>query len=232
MANIVKKISAPYVIASATPGGAAVIDLGDAVSKNAEVSINGNLVVTGTQTVFTAVNLAVGNHEIVLNAYTPAIPGSIIDANTDPGFGNAFIVIDRQIYNTANVSIMWNQPLGQWMLTNDGVTYDKIVTSNNGYLTAIVEDTNPVLGANLHTNSFSITSNSNVVISPTLNTQIDSVIQLKELSVAPTANIAGYNTVYAATPDAGGSGVFVLNESSKNEELVTKRKAIVYSLIF
>jgi len=90
-----------------------------------------------------------------------------------------------------------------WKLSNDaGATYQNIITSSTQGLQNVVDDTTPELGGNLEIAGFGI-EKSSVNVSMTLNTE-----------------------------SGGGSGVYVTNASVTNQELVTKTKAIVYSLIF
>lgn len=218
--SIVKKISNPYEIFGTS--GNTIVNIGNSTTSDATVTINGNLVVTGTEYVLHAINLAVTNSDIILNS---RIPGSALAPAA-----NASITVDRGI--SPNAALFWNETIQSWQLTNDGLNYYTIATSNSGYLTIVQNDPAPVLGGNLNTNGHTITSNTNVILSPTTNTQIESVIQLKELVSDPVANIAGYNLVYSKAPSSGGTGIYITNQSANHEELVSKRKAIVYSLIF
>lgn len=218
MTNIVKKISGPYEI-SATNGNT-VVNFGDSALSNAQVTVNGDLWVMGTEYIAHSLNLSVEAHEIILNANI---------GNITPTY-DASIVVDRG--NQPNVAVTWNETAKLWELTTDGTNFYEIATTHTGYLTVVQNDPNPSLGGNLNVNGHIITANTNVILAPTLNTQINSVVQLKELSTDPTPNIAGYNLVYAKLAAEGGSGLFVVNEAAQAEELITKRKAIVYSLIF
>jgi hypothetical protein len=66
-------------------------------------------------------------------------------------------------------------------------------------------------------------------ISGNITTTANLVIQYQ---ATPPSITSGYNTVYAATPGSGGSGLFVTNTSYTNAELATRSKAIAYSIIF
>lgn len=57
-----------------------------------------------------------------------------------------------------------------------------------------------------------------------------SVLQL-ENEISDPVSVIGSNLFYAKTPGEGGSGLFFVN-SSASDELVSKSKAIIYSLIF
>jgi hypothetical protein len=235
MSGIFKRVSDQYTITNAnislptnvTIGGSSITNLTvGGINNNAQMVVNGNLIVTGTQYILNSITSTVQNSEIVLNAG--------IDQNTYPT-QNASLSVDRGNQNT--VSIMWNEVARRWMLTNDGIHYTGIASQISGgyYLSAVLDDPTPTLGNTLVTNGYSITSlgNTDVKINPGSGyLKIDSVIKLPELVTGPTANIAGYNLVYSKSPAGGGSGLFVTNEVGSEQELVTKRKAIVYALIF
>jgi hypothetical protein len=232
--GINKKISTTYTISSSVDEYSNVVIGGSSASfivgtgTNATLTVNGNLVVLGEQLIYNSTTGHISNSEIILNAGVSSnIPSNL----------NAAITVDRG--SDLPSSITWNGITKRWTLTNDGVSYHNLATqaSPGNYLTAVIDDTDPILGGNLDTNSMTITSSSNVIIAPVGNVEIDAVIQLKELSATstptiPTTSIPGFNQLYAEVPAGGGSGVFVTNEAGVSQELVTKRKAIVYSLIF
>lgn len=60
---------------------------------------------------------------------------------------------------------------------------------------------------------------------------LNSVVALAEQLSNPVA-VSGYSQVYAKTPGGGGTGVYFTNTTNGSDELVSKRKAIVYGLIF
>lgn len=59
---------------------------------------------------------------------------------------------------------------------------------------------------------------------------LSKVVQLPYQISAPSS-IASTNKIYAATPANGGSGVFFVNPA-ESDELVSKKKAILYGIIF
>jgi hypothetical protein len=134
------------------------------------------------------------------------------------GTGSAGLVVNRG--TLANVVLRWYEPYQKWQITNDGSVYANIAiatTGNKNYLTAVIEDPAPALGGNLNTNGQTISSNVGN-INFTGNLQIN--------------NADGNATVvYAASPAAGVSGVYVVNGAAANQELVTKTRAFGYSLI-
>jgi hypothetical protein len=125
----------------------------------------------------------------------------------------------------ANVVLRWYEPYQKWQITNDGSVYANIAVSsgNKTYLTAVIEDPAPALGGNLNTNGQTILSN-------VANINFTGNLQINNTSTPPTA-AANATVVYTASPAAGTSGVYVVNGSAANQELVTKTRAFGYSLI-
>jgi hypothetical protein len=58
----------------------------------------------------------------------------------------------------------------------------------------------------------------------------ESRLELKKIDSTPVA-IFDYVTLYAATPGAAGSGIFVSNDAGA-DELISKKRAILFSLLF
>lgn len=85
------------------------------------VIIDGNLVVQGTS----QTDLNVKDNIITVNF-----------GETGPGVtvGTAGLNVDRG--SLADVSILWNESLGKWTLTNDGSIYQVISTSTAGAVTS------------------------------------------------------------------------------------------------
>jgi hypothetical protein len=176
-----------------------------------DVIITGNLTVQGSQTAIQTTNTTLKDNIIVLN-----------DGEVGAGvtLGTAGIAVARG--SLANVALRWNEAVDKWQVTNDGTTYANLVASSTG-LTAIIEDTAPALGGNLNTNSYTLSSNVG-------NLKFNGNIQINNTAVVPTA-ITGATVVYAATPNSGASGVFVVNGEAVNEELITKKRAFAFSIL-
>jgi len=151
----------------------------------------------------------------------------------DAGAGTGIKAVSGASSDITMGAIVWDNSTNKWSLSNDGLTYSPISTVIGTGIGAVVDDPYPTLGGNLTVNGFSITSiSNNIVLTPAANTEINSVIQLLEISPGPGTNLPGYNLIYANVPAAGGSGVYVTNEVATGEELITKSKAFVYSIIF
>jgi hypothetical protein len=223
MAKIVKRLSAPYELV-AVNNGPTQFTVGSASTNNAVVTINGNLFVTGNTTVVDSNITVIHDNIITLNA------GGNIAA-----VGQAGIEVDRTVNK---VSLVWSEPLQKWVIAVDGVVTNEIALAPPGsgsFLTKVFDDKNPFLGNNLNINGFTLTSNSsvNVVIAPGTNgnAQVNSAMQLQQIS-ALTTPVSGYSLIAAGVPSGGATGLYVTNSVSINQELITKTKAVLYSLIF
>lgn len=212
-----KRISGDYTIQSLPSASSQ----GNVTINASTTTINGNLVVIGTSTNFEANNTVIYDNIITLNGGVTGTPTL-----------NAGIEINRG--TSPNVALRWNETTHTWQLTSDGATYGNIsVLSGNAsnFISSVNQDLSPSLGGNLNVNNYSITSSTNnIVLSPAQNVAITSNVQLQTSAVTPSA-IAGYTIVYAATPSTGNSGVFVSTTVSTGQELITKNKALVYSLV-
>lgn len=233
MTQIVKRVSDPYFITSTDVAVPTILTIGDGAVNLAEVTINGNLVVTGTKTTVNTSDLAITDNKIVLNN------GETGNGVTHPSGKSGF-----EVYRGPNVSlypsvsIQWNEPALRWQLTNDGTNFVNIATiTSSGYISAVVEDLDPHLGGNLVTGhdglEFRITSlvNKNLILNPDLNLQVDGPIQLEHVPALSTS-ISGYSLVHGGNVAGGATGVYISSETQMNQELIAKKRAIVYSLIF
>lgn len=179
------------------------------------VYINGNLIVTGITSAIETNNTTVYDNIITLNGGVIGTP-----------LLNAGIEVNRG--TSSNVSILWNETLKVWQLTNNGSTYGNIATlvnSSASPLTAIIQDPNPALGGNLNLNSYTVSSNIG-------NMNFQGNLQLNNTSIIPNVSVTNATVVYSSVPNSGASGLYVVNQSSLNEELVTKRRALGFSILF
>lgn len=217
MARIVKKLSAPYVLIAAN-AAPTTFTVGSEATNNAEVVINGNLTVKGSSVVVDTLETTVSDSVLTLNKDNPA-QLQFAGIEVDRGAGN-FIP-----------QIVWSEAAQQWLLSKGG-TYEIISTQlGTAYLTRVKDDLAPELGGNLNAAGFTITATNNLVLVPGQYTQLETAIQVKEVADPPTS-LTGYNIMFAAPPSGGGTGLFVTNTTVTKQELVSKRRAIVYSLIF
>ena len=197
--------------------------------EGSDVVVLGNLLVQGNTTTISTTNAEITDKILLLNRgeVLDGIGGNIagndvsglqFDRGTNP-LGAAFFLF-KEITDTFVVS------------TDNGVTWEQVLTTPvdvgnvaGSVLTEIVQDTSPQLGGNLDVQGFSIfTANA------ATNIKFAGNLQLNNTAVAPTL-VANATVVYADIPAAGTSGVYVVNGSAANEELVTKRRAFGFSLI-
>jgi len=188
----------------------------------------GNVVVT-TNTFVLHGNLYIAGNTTQANATITSFVDPILQLNANvsgtPYQGNSGLEVVRG--NQPNVFLIYNEPLKAWQITNDGSTYANIATAvaSGSYLTSVQQDLAPNLGGNLNTNNFTITSNIGVVT-------FDAALQIKYVASPPSPQ-AGYVTLYALAAEGDGqTGLYATRVGDTNQELISKRKAIIYSLIF
>lgn len=168
--------------------------------------ISGNLHVVGVYDATTVTNTNISDRDIALNVGAGDDWG--VGGNASPSTSG--IIIDRG--GLVNVSLRWNEIYDNWELSTNGVNYANILTASGAGITAVVQDTSPRLGGNLITNGY--------------NVQFQSL-----LTANPPTAVAGNVILYSGTVGSAGSGLFVVNSGTASDELVTKSKAIVYSII-
>jgi hypothetical protein len=216
MSTTNKRIQGDYNINTVSSAGATS---GNVNVTTAYLNVIGNLVVTGATTSVESTNSLITDNTIVLN-------------NGEVGAGVTLVYsgIEIERGSLANTGFRWNESLTRWELSNDGTTWNPITS---GGLGNVVDDTSPQLGGNLDVNGYTITSSSsgNVVIDAdgTGLVKLDDVLTLQNQGSDPSS-LSNYNKLYAKSPSTGGSGVYVVN-ATYSDELVSKRKAILFGLI-
>jgi hypothetical protein len=168
-----------------------------------QVNINGNLVVNGNSSIIESTNLNVFNANITLNAG--------ISPSNQPNPAGSYITVDRGL--SPNVGIRWHeasatiiggysQNFSTWQISTDGITWANIATSATVGIANLFADPTPTISSNLNITGHTIYDAS-------ANVQI-------------SANTVG----------SGGTGVYITNSVTSNAELVTKSKAVAYSIVF
>jgi hypothetical protein len=168
-------------------------------------TIDGNLIVTHSIANVEAINNYVYENYITLQAGNSG--GPILDAG---------IVVDRGVTGIDPPALRWHEATQQWEL-NDTTGW-----SNFGH-TTVYQDKTPKLGGNLDVNGYHIWSSKG-------NVTFDSIIRIQQITSDPAPS-SGYSTIYAKAADDGNTGLYISNEKKVAEELITKRKALLYSLI-
>jgi hypothetical protein len=169
------------------------------------VIITGNLSVRGTSTSIETTNSLVTDNIITLNS-------GFLGTNLTDFVGlTSGIEVNRGTRPT--VGLRWNENLSRWELTTDGTNWNGIALAPA--LRRVEDDPQPNLGGNLDTNGFSIF--------------------FKALSVAPSSQ-PGRTVLYAINNvGTGGTALKFISKSGSSyitDELISRKKSIVYSLIF
>jgi hypothetical protein len=216
--STIKHVSGPYTINT--------INRVDPITLDADmVIVNGNLQVYGNtllgQTVAANIQQTYVTDNIIrLNAGWTDSDNPVLDAGLEVNRGNQ-----------PDVSIIWNESSNQWQLTNNGTLFSNIVATSTG-VTKLNEDPAPELSANLNVGPNWTVSNTSIqMFSPTVS--VDSRVALKIYETGPAA-IPHYNILHSGNVSAGGTGLYVTagEQNVVNEELISKKRAIVYSIIF
>ena len=234
--SIVKNTSAPYIIHTLNASDPIILDSGNVI-------IRGNLEIfgTGTSTTINTVETLVYDQIYTLNAgYNIDPPSSTLTSGMEVFRGN----------NRPSMQILWFEgaaPPG-WRISTETATffagnnttiYDRLFRHistydpNNGYnIQNIIDDPSPQLGGDLDTLDRVIFT-SNVGIG-TANVRVDSNLSLHKYSTISTSIVPDYVTVTAGNVQTGGTGLYVTTDESNVQglELISKKRSILYSLIF
>ncbi len=211
--STIKRVSGDYTVATVNPN--------NKINFNTHtVYINGNLAVQGN-TVFTSNNAIDSNFLILNDGLSP---------NATPLL-NSGITVTRGI--EPDVSLRWNEDYNVWQVTVDGDVYYDIITSDTAsQVTALANDPAPELGGNLDIGPYSIWSSylTNAGTNDDTQVRIDSNLAIKTYTALPVA-LPGYATITSSDVGAGGTGLYVNSETVANQELVSKRRALIYALV-
>jgi hypothetical protein len=117
---------------------------------------------------------------------------------------------------------------------NDGVSVSSIRLTVDGYnnVTAFSDKTF-IHDLEYRQNIIENTNSANNLLLLTNGTgkvETNYAIQLDQITVDPTS-VSGASVVYGKTPGAADSGIYFVN-SSKSDELISKNKALVFSMLF
>lgn len=197
---------------------------------------NGTWTITGTET---SSNVQINNHTLIVNGNLKVlgVVANISSTNTqvvdniitlnqgETGAGvtavYSGIEVDRGL--SAKVALRWNEGTSIWELTKNGATYEPIYSGAPG-IAALTFDPAPQLGGNLDVAARSIYSASTEIV------KFDTNVAIQNSNVAPSVH-SGYNVIYSQTPNGGSTGVFVTNDTVQQQELISKNKALFYSLM-
>lgn len=223
--SIVKNVSGPYTINTINHDDPITLD-----SNN--VIINGNLSVFGKNTFLGNITAAeVQQTFIVDNIIT-------LNANAQnlvsPFPGPSGIEVERGTV-LDNAILRWYEPDSVWQVRSNvsPATFYNIVATTTGN-SRVVDDSAPQLAGNLFTAGFAIVnSTGNVFIDPATTLSLNGNLSI-QMAGNTFGNLQAYNTIGANQVGAGGTGLFVTTGDGgvTEQELITKRRAIVYSIVF
>lgn len=176
--------------------------IGDYAITNKESS--GNVTIS-THTLFVDGNLFVGNITTA-NVTNADVTDSTITLNkgeTGAGITIGYAGIDVDRGSELTVGFRFNEAYDKWELTNDGTTWGNVTSGSASAIGNVYQDPAPRISANLEI---------------TDKTIFDTI-----------ANVE----IQANTAAMGGSGVYThpIGVSNNKQELITKNRALVYSII-
>ena len=214
----VKRIAGDYSIRSISPADNVYIDT-NTLGINADVRISGNLNVIGSLT------------EIEVSQTVISDPVITIGSGNDGAYTALGIEVVKD--STSKAGLRWNTIEDQWELSNDNVVWYPIAS---GGAFSLFDDPNPTLSAPLIATGQQITTSAGdlLLTSASNEVQIDTALKLPVAAQADSET--GYTKVYAQDVGSGGTGLYVTSKDSNDEEvrdeLISRSKAIIYSIIF
>jgi len=201
-----KRLNSSYTLATINPT--------DTVTLNtSQVTISGNLVVLGVQTIVESTTTQVVDPVITLNK-----------GESGAGVTGVYAGIEVDRGSSADVQLRWNESTKTWQVSDQFGAYANVASTNGSFLSNLAADSAPALGANLDVKNFQIYNSLNSVV------YFNDNVSIATTNVAPSA-ISNNVVVYASTVSGGGSGLYTSTASGANE-LATKSAAIKYSIIF
>lgn len=223
--SFIKNVSGPYTINTINHDDPIILD-----SNN--VIINGSLFVNGPNTFLGNITSAeVQQTYIVDNVITLNANASTL---VTPYPGPSGIEVERGSVEF-NAILRWYEPSKTWQIRSnvDGAVYYNLVATTTGN-TRVVDDVAPQLGGNLFTNGYAITNaTGNIFLDPATTVSLNGNLSL-QMAGNVWGNAQAYNTLISNQVGAGGTGLYVTTGDGgvTNQELITKRRAIVYSIVF
>lgn len=196
------------------------------------VYINGNLVVIGTFTRVETVDTYIYDNIITLNADITGAPFE--DSGLEIGRGTS-----------PNVYLKWNETIDWWEFSashpNRYVTSTRNDASNDTFmlykiLRFLRDDPDPHLGGHMYTDGYEIRSQDpyNIIFTPGWNgTAANTGIRINHVNslVANIPYVQNSTIMFAKEPGNGVTGLYIIDKKQRQEELITKRRAVVYSLV-
>lgn len=204
-----KRIDGDYYITTINPGDKVYI-------QTDEVDVAGNLTVSGNLTYINVTELNVTDPFILVNA-----------SNTATYSSNSGLLTHKTSSDYAG--IRYNNNSGSWELSTS-----TSASGTTGSWSPIVSSGSIAAGANTeiqYNNGGALGANSAFKFDyATSRLTVGGTVALGYTSVPPTV-VANAATMVANVPGSGGTGIY-FNNNSNQDELISKSKAIVFSIIF
>lgn len=197
-----KRVDGDYVITS-------INDTDNVVIQTNTVKIEGNLDVVGNITYIESTELEISDPFITLAA------------NNNGGYSNVGILAQYNNSPNTYASIRFNVSSNQWEYSDDNVTFNTFSSASvAGSNTQVQFNDSGAFGANINLTFDKATS----------TLAIGGYQNFKITGSTPSAPANGF-ALYANATGSGGTGAFI-KSADVDDELVSKAKAIVYSIIF
>jgi hypothetical protein len=193
--------------------------------------VNGNLLVQGT---------SIASNTTILETTAPFILAG--ENNTGPsnptGYGNLGLVVQTGGGNVlpTYAAIQFNGNANVWQVSSNTASGNSGATGT--YANILVEGT-PISASPAGSNTQIQFNNASVLGASAAFTfdisgnalGLNGKITLAQLASTP-ANVASNTVVYANAAGSGGTGLYFVDSDNTQDELVSKSKAIVFSIIF
>ena len=215
----VKRVSGDYYINSVKPNDNVIVN-------THTVTINGNLNVVGNTTEIQVAQTTISDPYVTLGAGNPGAATllgiEVVKDQTKPHESGE-----------QKAGLRWNTLADRWELSKDNLNWLPIMASGQFRL---YDDPDPTLSARLNSNGQLITNDVGdlLLAAATNEVQIDSVVKLP---YGPEPVVTeNFTKIHAAAPGSGGSGVYFSSQTADavviHDELISRSKAIIYSIIF
>jgi hypothetical protein len=184
-----------------TSGNLTIDSAGGTVTIDDNLTVTGDLTVSGTTTSINTETLTVDDNIIVLNNNVTGSPTE-----------NAGIEVERG--TSANVSVRWNETNDKWEVTNDGTTYGNVVsTSDTGTIaTAMIADSG-VTTAKINDLAVTVGKINDLAITNAKISESAAIVDTKLATISTAGKVS--NSATTAT-DANTANAIVARDASGN----------------
>ena len=217
--NTTKRIIGDYNLDAYNTNGTA-----GNINMSGNVNVTGNLNVQGTTTTINSTELTVSDKIMTLN-----------DGETGAGVTGNYSGIEVDRGSLPSAVIRWNDSTDRWEVSSDGSTFEGIATAEGVASFDLVTDLTPQLGGDLDVNDKAIVSVSSgdirIIPDGSGRLVLDSVVDIKD-QLSDPAPISGYNKLYSMNEQGGGGTGLYFTNTTDSDELASRTRALVYSLIF